>query len=230
MDPALPHRSANELDRTTESSWSVHYSIPSKAFLLGEYGVLKGAPAILFALTPRFHLCVKKEHDPQACQRRVLPDPCTEAAWHSHAPAGRLLNWLESEKLSQPFSFLFWDPFEGAGGLGASSALFGMVYFAYARELSHQLRPSWKAAWKLYRKLCGEDSLDEAVLPSGADLIAQWQGGVTLWNPICQQCSDLWPLVNASRFLIFSATFFVASSPLFISSTTHFFASSFTAS
>jgi hypothetical protein len=42
--------------------------------------------------------------------------------------------------------------------------------------------------------------------PSGADLVAQWQGGVIFFDPSESHCLDIWPLFDWSNLLVFSAT------------------------
>lgn len=39
------------------------YTIPGKVFLLGEYAVLFGSPAIVAAVEPRFEMLVSKNHE-----------------------------------------------------------------------------------------------------------------------------------------------------------------------
>src|SRR4051812_36096175 len=86
-------------------------SVPAKTFLVGEYLALSGGPSLVITTLPRFEL----ETDPQA-----LRNPFAFAS-----PAGKL--W-ESDPLKPKLKFR--DPFEEAGGLGASTAQFALLYAA----------------------------------------------------------------------------------------------------
>jgi hypothetical protein len=99
------------------------------------------------------------------------------------------------------FSLQFEDPLEGAGGFGASTAELVMLYEAYL-NCSGDTDRSWIKLWKLYRDLMK----DEALLPSGADLIAQKEGSIVLVDIVKEQCTSLWRKMDWSNLLIFSAT------------------------
>lgn len=73
--------------------------VPSKTFLLGEYSVLEGGPALVLAHGPYFEF-----------------DPKSVTSFHPNSPAGR---FSEDFKLK---SFGFKDPYLGAGGFGGSTA------------------------------------------------------------------------------------------------------------
>lgn len=159
------------------------YSVPGKVFLLGEYAVLAGLPAIVATVPPRFVM-----------KGGAAPQP------HPDSPVGRLLHWARQTGLPE-FSFQFQDPYQGAGGFGYSTAQFAMVYLALVQSAGLEAR-QWQDVWKLYRELMK----DEKLKPSGADLIAQWQGGVTYFDPTEVLTMDLWALFDWSNLLIFSAT------------------------
>jgi len=166
-----------------------HYSIPGKVFLLGEYAVLAGLPAVVATLGPRFEM-------------KVGPGDGVAAA--NGSPVQRLMYWAnERMPFNEPFSFEVHDPYEGRGGLGASTAEFAMVYFELCQR-NDSLPRTWQGVWKLYRELM-EDGLG-AVPPSGADLVAQWQGGVVFFDPSDGHCQDVWPMLDWAGVLIFSAT------------------------
>lgn len=161
------------------------YSIAGKAFILGEYAVLAGLPAVVAAVGPRFELV-------------PAPNPPTTV---TGSPLDRLLQF-ESDAHPIPLRFRVLDPFQGAGGFGASTAEFALAYLAYTQNQNPSaLR--WKAVWSLYRELM---AATEGKSPSGADLIAQWQGGVVFFDPSGPHCMDLWPLMDWSGLLVFSAT------------------------
>ncbi len=86
--------------------------IPAKTFLLGEYAALAGQSAVLLTTSPCFELSLSKE----AGLHGIHPD----------SPAGRW--WKEN---AQSEVGLQWhDPYQGCGGLGASSAQFLGAYLA----------------------------------------------------------------------------------------------------
>lgn len=161
------------------------YSIAGKVFLLGEYAVLASLPAVIATVAPRFKMKV---------------GGATPLSVHPESPLGRLNTWVQQMKYPL-LSFQFEDPLKGAGGLGASTAQFAMAYLAYARRRGEE-KVRWKEVWKLYRELNASDPLP----PSGADLVAQWQGGVVFFDGSDEHCMDLWPLFDWSNLLVFSAT------------------------
>lgn len=118
-------------------------SCPSKTFLVGEYAVLDGGPAILLATPPYF----------------MLEDDLT-----------------------------FVDPYHGAGGFGASGAKF-VLSAKKNGEIDH-----WQV-WEKYRSSGFEGS--------GADVVAQWMGGITFFYPQQRIIENItWPFGNLSIGLI----------------------------
>ncbi len=165
------------------------YSIAGKVFLLGEYAVLAGLPALVATLPPRFELSLSVGSTQSSF---FLPSPLS--------PLGKLSAWAVKQG-QEVLSFFFEDPLQGAGGLGASTAQFAMADLAYSRRRGEESR-KWSAVWKLYQELMS----DVPLLPSGADLVAQWQGGIVLFDPMDGHCSDIWPIFDWSQLLVFSAT------------------------
>ncbi len=161
------------------------FSVPGKTFILGEYAILGGLPAIVAAVPPRFSL----ESAPSA-----------RSAFHPESPAGRL---LAGTPFTDDFPYVFHDPLSGAGGFGASTAQFALCYQAFARELGWSL--DWRDVWQKYR---------EVSTGSGADLMTQWLGGIRRCRvspiedgegipsaePLAAQCA-IWP-----NLMIFSAS------------------------
>ena len=177
------------------------YSIPGKVFLLGEYAVLGGLPALVASVGPRFRL--------KARVAELGSHAVSQGVWspHPQSPLGRLMHWAHKMGLP-PLEFEFEDPWSGAGGFGASTAQFAMGYLAYS--LLEGVQGDWLKAWKLYRELMG----DQSIVPSGADLVAQWQGAVCYFNPSQQQCEVLGSNPDGVSFdssfwsslMVFSAT------------------------
>ncbi len=126
------------------------WAIPAKTFLLGEYAAIMGFPAFVLTTSPCFELSLSD-------------DPGLHGI-HPESPAGRW--WLQ-----QGFSDvgLQWhDPYQGRGGMGASSAQFFGVYLA-----QHYLQK---------KTICKTDMLDAyfqsawqgvGMRPSGYDVLAQ---------------------------------------------------------
>lgn len=171
------------------------HSAPGKVFLLGEYAVLGGAPAIMASVGPRFQLLVRNRTE-------------DSVPWvmHPQSPVSRLIDWAGRAGVGMDLELEFVDPFEGRGGFGASTAQFVLTYRALGAQAGWD--QSWKAVWGLYRELM--HSRKEAVPPSGADLIVQWQGGVVLFGGIADPAravDDLWGSgFDWSSLLVFSAT------------------------
>jgi len=163
------------------------YSVPGKIFILGEYAVLAGLPALVAAVGPRF-------------QARAVSSVGAVTEWPSGAPVSRYLKRVYDEE-GVKIQFEFFDPFEGAGGFGASTAQFALAYQLISSRKSSETN-SWREVWKCYRELMSSDPL----LPSGADLVAQWEGGAVFFDPTQMTCENLGKSFDWSQFLIFSAT------------------------
>lgn len=160
-------------------------SIPSKIFLLGEYAVLNGLPACVACLPHRFILRATPVSSSSFSNSVVV---------NGIDPLSKLTIWARESGYPE-YKFQFEDPYFGEGGFGASTAEFAMSYQAYVQgkvEESH-----WISAWSLYRKLVQDGQ------PSGADLIAQWQGGVSFIQ-LGISCENVAPLFDLSRFLVFA--------------------------
>ncbi len=152
-------------------------SVPSKVFLLGEYAVLAGAPAWVTAVAPRFE----------------LREAAGSTLFHAESPAGRYL----AAKGRSGLGGTFFDPWEGRGGFGGSTAEFAVAAFREGVR-------SPVDAWRAYRALATAGN--PARRPSGADLIAQWTGGTVEWDPVAERMSPLSDRLEGFPVLIFSAT------------------------
>lgn len=167
----------------------MEYSISGKVFILGEYAALMGLPSLIAAVPPRFKLSVGEENS-----------EIKSTEFHAGSPVFRLQQWAKQLKLPS-LKMKFDDPIQGAGGFGASTAQFAMAYLAYSQSFNEDQR-QWLSVWKLYRELMSSDP----VIPSGADLVSQWQGGVVYFDPQAMNCFDLWQLFDWSNLLVFSST------------------------
>ncbi|KTD10855.1 hypothetical protein Lgra_1821 [Legionella gratiana] len=154
--------------------------IPAKTFLLGEYAALAEASAILLTTYPCFELS-------------ITPKNNNLSEIHPKSPAGI---WWQQQQLDQ--SLLWNDPYEGQGGLGASSAQFLASYLASCflkakkSNLDNMLDAYYKVSWT-----------GTGLKPSGYDVIAQAQQGCVYVNKqkkIIQSYG--WPFRDLSFLLI----------------------------
>jgi len=122
-------------------------------------------------------------------------------------------------ELLAPYALTFHDPHQGQGGLGASSAQFLMLYclikqleiwrpFVGLRKLSPTYvldKSALQALLSCYQSLSGHKS---GLAPSGADLIAQYQGQLSTFHKntfqknILRTSSQDWPFPNVGFCLI----------------------------
>ncbi len=91
--------------------------IPSKTFLLGEYAVLSGSPATLVATKPHFVL-------------KVGAGQGLASGFHPESAAGLFVR--EHRPMFSRLDMEFFDPHEGKGGFGASSAQYLAVWALWA--------------------------------------------------------------------------------------------------
>lgn len=163
-------------------------SIPSKAFLVGEYSILKGGPALLVNTTPRFSFSIK------------INSKLSNAMnfFHEQSAAGL---WIRKNKnLFSNIHISVEDPYQSKGGFGLSSAEFASVYIYSMLKKGY----SWDDVelyeiWKQYKEL----KKDSLVVPSGADMVSQWVGGVCLFHPSTQDVrSIMWPFSGLDFILI----------------------------
>lgn len=126
--------------------------IPAKTFLVGEYAAVLGGPALVLTTTPCFEV--------------TLVDGNHHEGIHPDSPAGQ---WWASHRI--PDKGLMWrDPYEGKGGLGASSAQFLGTYLASCHLL--HIKPSHKVLLDAYYQSSWRG---EGLRPSAYDLLAQSQ-------------------------------------------------------
>ena len=141
-------------------------SAPGKTFLVGEYLALVGGPSILLATQPQFVFTEDVTDDEEAAP--VHP-------FAPQSPAGKFIT--RHDRDFRGLKFQFQDPHVGAGGLGASSAQWAFVYAlkygvpANDEAIASMLEEYRQCAWN-----------GEGVAPSGADVVAQMNGGVTCFD------------------------------------------------
>lgn len=145
----------------------IEISCPAKTFILGEYAVLDGGPAIVLNTAPRFVCRIQKNSKTSGLD---MPE---------NSPAGQ---WIRKNPQDFQSIQLNWFNNYNKGGLGFSSAQFNILY-AYSFILKEggidQINP--QEIWRSYLNL-----KFEGFLPSGADVITQWVGGVCVFeqNPL----------------------------------------------
>lgn len=128
------------------------WQIPAKTFLLGEYAALRGEAALILTTSPCFTLALEKGKGPSDL--------------HPDSPAGR---WQQQGKPAD-YHLIWSDPYQGRGGLGASSAQFIGTYYARAAmeacpaDSAKILEAYYQSAWS-----------GKGIKPSGYDVLAQLQ-------------------------------------------------------
>lgn len=122
--------------------------ILSKTFVLGEYAVLEGGPAILLVSPPVFRLEIKEE-------------PSASCPFHPSSPAGLL--WKTEPEL-QKKTYSFHDPHKGRGGFGGSGAEFVSLFLELHKGTSPETL-AWKC-WERFRELAPGPG-------SGVDILVQ---------------------------------------------------------
>lgn len=160
------------------------WRIPAKTFLLGEYAALQGGPALVLTTKPCFEIGLSSESNPTV----------SDASIHPESPAGRF--WANANMPSQ----LTWcDPYDGIGGLGASSAQFLGAYFAYLLE--HKLPFTHEALLEAYWRVSWSEGV--GVRPSGYDVLAQAESGcVYLHRNQAEQAVYAWPFNDLDFILL----------------------------
>ena len=155
------------------------WQIPAKTFLLGEYAALAEASAIILTTTPYFELSLSHQKE------------CVGI--HPDSPAGI---WWQQQGITK--GLLWQDPYQGHGGLGASSAQFLAAFFAACHlnnktpELRTVLEAYYQSSWS-----------GKGLRPSGYDVIAQSQHAcvyINKQNKIIH--SYAWPFKDLSFLLI----------------------------
>lgn len=153
-------------------------SAPSKTFLIGEYLATQGGTAIIAATTPRFQL-------------EVSSGKTGISGISPICPAGKFL-----DRHSGDFADLeikFQDPHSGAGGLGASSAQYALLLYFWIHVIKGKKDIS-RQAFNHLEEYIGDSWSGVGMKPSGADMVAQITGDVSVVNPSTHTVySTKWP-------------------------------------
>lgn len=183
---------------------SFSLNFPSKTFLSGEYLALLDGPAILLNTLPRFEnqflLDAEKEYYSNPIEDEENP-------LHKY--------WNDNEDFLLDFEYDFLDPYQGAGGFGASSAQWAAFYAFvnqyhqslgyffdktrnendFVKNLDFKFIEQFLNTYRSYSKA--------KFPPSGYDVISQWVGKVTyidIQNKIIKRFD--WPFNDISFVLI----------------------------
>jgi len=158
----------------------MNWLIPAKTFLVGEYAAICGAPAILLTTSPCFELSLIAKEGLEGI--------------HSESPAGRW--WLAQHH--QQMGLKWQDPYQGLGGLGASSAQFLGAYLA-----DSYLKRKIPSREDLLETYLNHTTSEKGLKPSGYDVLAQSLNGcvyIDRQGGICQH--DAWPFEDLAFILI----------------------------
>lgn len=154
--------------------------IPAKTFLLGEYAALAGGPAIILTTSPCFELTTTTK-------------PGLDGI-HPLSPAGRY--WTAYGLRDSGLTW--YDPYQGCGGMGASSAQFLGAYLASMS--AQQQIVSQQAMLDAYFDYAWHG---QGLRPSGYDVLAQALQGCSY---ICRQqrlCQSYdWPFPELAFILL----------------------------
>lgn len=164
-------------------------SVPSKTFLLGEYLALQGGPTLLLNTHPRFNLLVSEKKFSELSTKEIfLRDSPAQKYLHKH------------QDFFKQFNLEFSDPYHGMGGLGASSAQFILLMAFRAFHLSQAL--TWQQLLDEYQTYAWDG---KGYKPSGADVVAQLQGGLTYFDRKEEIVNKfIWPFQDYEFALIYT--------------------------
>lgn len=161
----------------------LHFKIPGKTFLLGEYVAMFGGPCLLAATKPSFELSFSAQTE-------------GNMSFHSQSPAGQWLEKKSSDFKDTKISFK--DPYSEKGGFGASTAQFlGTYLYSFMQhnisEEAFQNSSFVFECWQAYKNLFKGQS----VQPSGADLVSQIVGEICFFHANEQKLTiQAWPFKN----------------------------------
>jgi len=160
----------------------MRWLIPAKTFFLGEYAAVAGASAMVVTTTPCFSLTL------------ITANGGELSGLHPSSPAGK---WWLSQNISE-YGLSWHDPYQGCGGLGASSAAFLGAYLATCQVLKQT--PNRETLLEAYYSCAWQQ---QGLRPSGYDLIAQSQQGCVFLNRQneAMACYN-WPFADLAFILV----------------------------
>lgn len=159
-------------------------SFPSKTFLIGEYAVMEGAPALLVNTQPRFQFHI--EHP----VRKIFHP------FHNNSPAGLFIE--ENKKAFSSTSIQYSQAYKS--GFGLSGAEFNCVYLLSALLEGSSVEDI--DCLDILAKYLSYHSPHHSIIPSGADVVSQWLGRVCIFaRPSIAESID-WPFENLGFALI----------------------------
>lgn len=157
----------------------MQWNIPAKTFLLGEYIALHQGPALLLGTMPCFQI--------SAIEEKIL------RGIHPDSPAGKFY-----QQAGFSSGFEWFDPYQGIGGLGASSAQFTGLYLAFCAEnnqtfnIDDMLKHYHRVAWN-----------GKGLRPSGYDVISQSAERISFIDPSQKQLESIdWPFEQIDFILV----------------------------
>lgn len=168
----------------------IKLTVPSKTFLLGEYLALYGGEVLIVTTQSKFSMQVSKAITPKI------------SGIGANSPAQRFIN--QCFTALQPLQIVFKDPYQGRGGLGASSAQY-LLSYALHHYLTQKnlLSPLTHNIGDLIS--CYQSHNEENLIlpPSGADLIAQLMGQICYYHKKTGQFKTYnWPFTELGFYLL----------------------------
>lgn len=163
---------------------SLAFEIPSKTFVIGEYLAINGTASLVMATEPSFYI--------KMTQDKLY-------GYHPESPAGR----LKASMSPKSVGYSFFDPHDGRGGFGRSTAEYLSVYlYQWIAEngegdFASSILSHLEDFVGEYQKLCEAD-----YKPSGSDLVAQVCGGLCWYDGMNYTAEKLaWPFPGYELFV-----------------------------
>lgn len=168
---------------------SLNFSVPGKTFLAGEYLALQGGPTLVFLSEPRFELQVQKGKGGLG----VI---------HPESPAGLFVR--KYPEIFSQYDLEFFDPYQGRGGFGASTAQFLGVYAFKLKVVNPEINLETDLQWQdLLEAYYAHAWKGQGQRPSGADLVGQYAGQLTVFEKRSESLATLqWPFTDLDFYLL----------------------------
>lgn len=173
---------------------------PGKVFILGEYSCIQGGSALLQTIEPGFELAV----DAQSAAGALSFQSFLEKV-HPQSTAGKLLR--ENENYFRNKNFSWKEPYRFQTGIGSSSAQF-LLLFEVLEGLEDGKKRDLAFTENCLKEYWRFSENPAALLPSGADLLAQALGGpcVVQTTPklAYKKLNSFAPSTDAKLLLVFT--------------------------